>query len=438
MVPTPAAVRVGVVGLGYVGLHLALAFSRTGRVVGYDVDDTRVQQLAKGHDRNGEETAEDLRAADVAYTSDPLSLAACDLVILAVPTPVDAANRPDLGPLLAATADVGRALRLRTERDPAAPPAIVSYESTVYPGCTEETCVPALAKASGLAPGSGFKVAYSPERVNPGDAEHTIATVVKIVSAEDPGTLETVASAYARVAKAGVYRAPDIRTAEAAKVIENTQRDLNIALMNELSILFHRMGIDTREVLAAAGTKWNFLRFTPGLVGGHCIPVDPYYLTHKAEQLGYFPEVILAGRRINDAMGTWVAQESAKLLARTGVPLKGARVLVLGVAFKEDVADARDTRVEDLAKELASYGCDVTVHDPLVAPERVRRLGLVPVAVAEGTHDMVVLAVPHKAFRSLGASGVSSLVRRGGVVVDVKGVLARADVERVGLAYWSL
>jgi UDP-N-acetyl-D-galactosamine dehydrogenase len=324
------------------------------------------------------------------------------------------------------------------------------YESSTYPGCTEEDCVPVVEQVSGLRAGQGFQVGYSPERINPGDPEHRFATITKVVSAQSPEALERVARLYGEVVHAGIHRAPDIRTAEAAKIIENTQRDINIALMNELAVLFHRMGLNTLDVLRAAGTKWNFLRFTPGLVGGHCIPVDPYYLTYKAEQLGYFPQVILAGRRINDSMGRYVAQEAAKLLSRRGVGLSGARALVLGATFKEDVADARETRVVELVRELEQFGLHVEVHDPVLGPEGLRGIGLQPAdpsGLAEmgsarglGRFDLVVLAVPHQSFRNAGAKTLLSHLREPnrGVIVDVKGALDPSEVTADGAGYWRL
>jgi len=324
------------------------------------------------------------------------------------------------------------------------PGVVVVYESTVYPDTTEGVCVPILEESSGLRAGVDFKVGYSPERVNPGDPEHSLERVVKIVAGQDADALEAVAQLYALVVGAGVHRAPDIRTAEAAKVIENVQRDLNIALMNELAILFHRMGIDTGQVLRAAGTKWNFLPFQPGLVGGHCIPVDPYYLTFRAEDLGYYPEVILAGRRINDTMGSYIAQETVKLLIRGGRPVRGARVLVLGFAFKENVRDVRNTRVLDLVRELESYGVDAVVHDPVADPERVAGAGVTAVASpfeGDSRYDGVVIAVAHAAFRARDAASYVNLVKRGGgsgVIVDVKSILPKGAVVESGVLYWSL
>jgi UDP-N-acetyl-D-galactosamine dehydrogenase len=421
--------RVAVVGLGYVGLPLAALLAKHRSIVGFDLSEQRIQELRGGVDRNRETAAADLRRPGLQLTCDPLALAACDTFLVAVPTPVDKAKRPNLSFLLGASRTVGEALRRRHAERPTAPPAIVVFESTVYPGCTEEVCAPALETASGLAARTGFRLGYSPERINPGDREHTLENVVKIVAGQDADTLETIAGLYGQVVKAGVYRAPDIRTAEAAKVIENTQRDLNIALMNELSMLFHRLGLDTLEVLKAAGTKWNFLPFRPGLVGGHCIPEDPYYLTHKAEEVSFHPQVILAGRRINDEMGRYVAQETVKQLIRAGRPVKGSRVLVLGVTFKENVPDVRNTRVVDLVRELESYGCVVECFDPVAGEEAVRRLGMHwaagPDPLWEEAWDALVLAVPHREFlakRPL--AGIARLHSGSTIVVDVKGALA--------------
>ncbi len=408
--------------MGYVGLPLAVAFGRLFPTVGFDVDGRRVEELRRGHDRNGEVHPEELRAPHLDFTADPGTLKKSDFIIVAVPTPVDRAKRPDLSLLREASRLVGRHL---------SPGVTVVYESTVYPGCTEEVCVPILEAESGLRAGVDFKVGYSPERINPGDTEHTLANVVKVVAGQDEETRKRVSSVYRQVVAAGVYEAPDIRTAEAAKVIENVQRDLNIALMNELAMLFHRTGLSTREVLRAARTKWNFLPFAPGLVGGHCIPVDPYYLTHKAEEIGYHPELILAGRRINDGMGLYVARETVKLIIRAGKAVQGAAALVLGAAFKENVKDVRNTRVVDLMGELESFGVRVTVHDPVVGSESLRRLGF---RVAENPweeearYDAVVLAVPHAAFRERSPGDFLALLKMGpgssGVLVDVKGLLA--------------
>ncbi|RMG98986.1 MAG: nucleotide sugar dehydrogenase, partial [Candidatus Dadabacteria bacterium] len=348
-----------VVGLGYVGLPLAVAFGRKVPTLGFDVSEAKVAALRRGVDPTGELSADDLASTRIEYTTNPGDLRRASFVVVAVPTPIDRHKKPDLGPIVAASRSIGQNLT---------PGTVVVYESTVYPGVTEEVCVPVLERESGLACGRDFKVGYSPERINPGDKEHTLERIVKVVAGQDAETLEVVARVYETVVEAGVHRAPTIKTAEAAKVIENTQRDLNIALMNELSVIFNRMGIETRAVLEAAGTKWNFLRFTPGLVGGHCIGVDPYYLTYKAEELGYKPQVILAGRAINDGMGKYVAESTVKGLIRCGRAVQGSRVLVLGLTFKENVSDLRNSRVADVIAELRDYGVEVLAHDPLADP----------------------------------------------------------------------
>lgn len=419
--------HIAVIGLGYVGLPVAVAMAaRHGSVIAFDIDPERIRELAGGHDRTGENSAGDLAAATLDLTSDPARLAEADFHIITVPTPITATKRPDLGPLLAASRTVGRHLK---------PGAIVVYESTVYPGATEEDCVPILEAESGLTLGRDFGVGYSPERINPGDRQHRFETITKVVSGSDPATLDVVAAVYGSVVTAGIHRAPSIAVAEAAKVIENTQRDLNIALMNELSIIFQRLGIDTHDVLAAAGTKWNFLPFTPGLVGGHCIGVDPYYLTHRAEQFGYHPEVILAGRRINDGMGLLIARETVKHLLRQGI--RPQAVTVLGLTFKEDVPDIRNTRVIDIVHELESFGVRVQVSDPLADPVHTRhehRLDLVPFAALEPA-DAVILAVAHRDYRRLSWDDLGALLSGGsGLVVDVRSCLDRQGrPERIDL-----
>jgi UDP-N-acetyl-D-galactosamine dehydrogenase len=423
--------RVSVIGLGYVGLPVAVAFGKAGTpVVAFDVSSRRIGELKAGHDRTGEVSAEELRAAALHLTDDPADLGRADFHIVAVPTPIDDARRPDLDMVIAASRAVGAQLKRGD---------IVVYESTVYPGVTEDVCLPVLEQASGLKGGRDFTVGYSPERINPGDTEHRFETIVKVVSGQDAATLEVVAQVYGSVVRAGVHRASSIAVAEAAKVIENTQRDLNIALMNELSQIFHRLGIDTQDVLSAAGTKWNFLRFTPGLVGGHCIGVDPYYLTHRAEQIGYHPQVILAGRRINDDMGRFIAREAVKDLMRSGAPAR-PRITVLGITFKEDVPDVRNTRVVDIVDELKSFGVAVQLADPLADPDEVRHehgLDLMPVDTLEPA-DAVVLAVAHARFREPGWTFVRSLLRGGnGLVVDVKGCLDRA-ARPEGVRLWRL
>ena len=422
---------IAVVGLGYVGLPLAVAFGKKAPVIGFDISRRRIEELRRREDHTREVSPADLAESQVEYTTDPAALKRADFIIVTVPTPVDDAKQPDLSCLVSASELVGPQLR---------PGAIVVFESTVYPGVTEEVCVPVLERASGRVCGRDFKVGYSPERINPGDKEHSLARVVKVVSGMDAETLETVAEVYGLVAGRGVFKAASIKTAEAAKVIENTQRDLNIALMNELAMIFHRMGLDTSQVLEAAATKWNFLPFKPGLVGGHCISVDPYYLTQKAERLGYHPQVILAGRRINDSMGKYVAEQAVKLLVNQEVSVRQARVAVLGITFKENVPDIRNSKVVDIVRELSEYGITCLIHDPLASSEETQHeygLALVPESAIGGS-DAVILAVPHKVFLEKGAAWVRSLLRRPSrsVVMDVKSVLRKEDLPET--AYWRL
>jgi UDP-N-acetyl-D-galactosamine dehydrogenase len=426
--------QLAVVGLGYVGLPLATAFSKCLPTIGFDINPDRIAELQNGSDRNGEVEQASLRAPSLELTSDPLQLRRASFVIIAVPTPIDKAKQPDLLPLIEASRTVGKNLSCGTT---------VVYESTVYPGCTEEICIPVLEHESGFKAGTDFTVGYSPERINPGDVEHTLENVKKIVAGQDHETSELLGRVYGLVVKAGIHQTLHIRTAEAAKVIENVQRDLNIALMNELAMLFHRMGIDTADVFEAARSKWNFLPFEPGLVGGHCIPVDPYYLTHKAQEADYHPEVILAGRRINDSMGVYIAQETIRLLIQAGKIVRGAKTLILGVAFKPDVRDVRNTRVAELIQELENHGVDVAVHDPLVAPgalERFKaRVSSNPFKEKE-RYDGVILAVPHRIFQDQPKEAYASLLKNGGrpaVFVDVKGVLRRMRWKK-GVLYWSL
>ena len=423
--------RIGVIGLGYVGLPVALAFARKfPETVGFDIHREKVDELRRGYDRNQEHSAESLRSTTLRMTCNPEDLRRCTLFVVAVPTPVDKNNVPDLSPVERASETVGSVL---------AKGAVVVYESTVYPGVTEDVCGPILARASGLKQGVDFKLGYSPERINPGDKEHTLEKITKVVSGEDAETLERVASAYSAIVDAGVHRAPSIKVAEAAKVIENTQRDLNIALMNELAIIFDRLGIRTADVLAAAGTKWNFLKFRPGLVGGHCIGVDPYYLTTKAQQLGYQPEVILAGRRINNNVGAYVAQRLVRLLIEADITVKNARVGVLGLTFKEDCTDIRNSKVPDILRELRGFGISPSVHDPIADPaEAMREYGvkLVPAEELLGL-DAIILAVSHRGYLELGQPGILAMIRDGGVLVDVKSVLDPARTERK-IRYWSV
>jgi UDP-N-acetyl-D-galactosamine dehydrogenase len=425
------AERIAVVGLGYVGLPVALAFARRfPGTIGFDIDATKVEELRRGHDRTGEQQGDALATTTLRFTSDVSDLKGATFFVVAVPTPVDRDNRPDLTPVIKASETVGRVL---------SPGAVVAYESTVYPGVTEDICGPILERESGLRAGVDFHLGYSPERINPGDHEHTLERIVKVVAGDDEATLERLAAAYGAIIEAGVHRAPSIKVAEAAKVIENTQRDINIALMNEIALIFDRIGIRTADVLAAAGTKWNFLRFSPGLVGGHCIGVDPYYLTTKAQQLGYHPEVILAGRRINDRMGEYIAGRLVKLLIDADRPVKGARVGVLGLTFKENVADLRNSRVPDILRELAQFGIEARVHDPHASAEEARHEYGVELSPLEDLTDLdaLVLAVAHEAYLSAGARDLFTRLRPGGVLIDVKSVVSPGDVPS-GLTLWSL
>jgi UDP-N-acetyl-D-glucosamine/UDP-N-acetyl-D-galactosamine dehydrogenase len=423
---------VAVVGLGYVGLPIAVAFGKRHHTIGFDINKAKVEELQKGFDRTGEVSASDLRASDVQYTQDPFALKQADFIIVAVPTPINEAQQPDLKALRMSSELIGKNM---------SPGTIVVYESTVYPGATEEVCLPILEKTSGLKAGVDFKVGYSPERINPGDKEHTLEKIVKVVSAQDEESLEIVAATYGLVVKAGVHKASSIKVAEAAKVIENTQRDLNIALMNELALIFHRLGIDTKGVLEAAGTKWNFLKFSPGLVGGHCIGVDPYYLTHKAESVGYHPQVILAGRRINNGMGKFVAEQTMKRLGQLGRPVNELKVSVLGLTFKENVPDLRNSKVPDIIKELQEYGVQVVVHDPLAeSEEAVAEYGLHLSEWGSLTNaDGIVLAVAHRAYVEMGPQKILDLLRNQehGVLIDVKSVLDQSKLPK-SLAYWRL
>lgn len=423
---------IGVVGLGYVGLPVAVAFAKKFRVVGYDLSDEKLRSYKSGTDPTGEVGGEELRAAKLLeFTSDASHLGEADFIIVAVPTPVDNTHKPNFDPLIGASETIGRHMKRG---------ATVVFESTVYPGATEEVCIPVLERESRMKWKTDFSVGYSPERINPGDREHTFTKILKIVSGDTPETLERVASLYASVVTAGVHKAPSIKVAEAAKIIENSQRDINIALMNELSVIFDRMGIDTTEVLRAAATKWNFLPFRPGLVGGHCIGVDPYYLTHKAEMMGYYPDVILAGRQINDGMGKFIAEKTVKLMIAAGSPIKGARVNVLGVTFKEDCPDLRNSRVVDIVFELRSYGVDVFVHDPVASAGAARHeYGIelfdwdrLPQA------DAVVFAVAHRAFRGMAVDKLVPKVKSGGCVVDVKSILDPEALRSAGYSFWRL
>jgi len=453
----PASLRIGIIGLGYVGLPLAVEFARKYPVVGFDVKQSRIEELRRGEDNTREVDPADLSSVALVhesaprkglmFSSTPADLAACNVFIVTVPTPIDRYKRPDLSPLLRASETVGRVLK---------PGGVVIYESTVYPGATEEDCVPVLEQHSGLkfmtsttsplgdaggarfspSPPRGeggvrgvFYAGYSPERINPGDREHRVTAIKKVTSGSTPDAADFVDRLYASIITAGTHRASSIKVAEAAKVIENTQRDVNIALINELALICNRIGIDTQEVLAAAGTKWNFLPFRPGLVGGHCIGVDPYYLTHKAQELGYHPEVILAGRRINDNMGFYVAAQVVKLMAQKSIPVAGARILVMGLAFKENCPDVRNTRVVDIVSDLASYNAQVDVYDPCVNPEEAQHeYGITPVRQPEtGAYDAIVIAVAHDQFKAMGAPALRALGKPLHVLYDLKYALAAAD-----------
>jgi UDP-N-acetyl-D-glucosamine/UDP-N-acetyl-D-galactosamine dehydrogenase len=413
--------RIVVVGLGYVGLPVALAFARKFKgTIGFDINQARVDELNRHHDRTGESTPAELKEAGLTATTKLDDLKGATFFVVAVPTPVDDTKRPDLTPLIKASETVGKVLQKG---------AVVVFESTVYPGVTEEECGPVLERVSGLKRGVDFFLGYSPERINPGDKLHTLEKITKVVSGENEATLDRVAATYGAIIDAGVYRAQSIMVAEAAKVIENTQRDLNIALMNELALIFERKGLRTKDVIDAASTKWNFLRFHPGLVGGHCIGVDPYYLTTMAEKLGYHPQVILAGRRINDGMGAHVAQRVIKMLVHNDLPVKGARVAVLGLTFKEDVPDLRNSRVPDILQELKQYGATVLVHDPHAdVKEAQHEYGVTPVSFDELKElDAVIIAVSHKLLLDKGAALLAGL-KPGGVVFDVKSALPKAHI----------
>jgi UDP-N-acetyl-D-glucosamine/UDP-N-acetyl-D-galactosamine dehydrogenase len=423
---------VAVVGLGYVGLPLAVEFGKRGRTIGFDLSRAKVDSYCRWIDPTGEVSTQELKAAPgLEPTTDPALLGEADYIVVAVPTPVDDAHQPDFSPLVGASEVVGKHMRRG---------ATVVYESTVYPGATEEVCIPVLERFSGMKWKDGFHVGYSPERINPGDKEHSLTRIVKVVSGDDAQTLEKVAALYASVVTAGVHRASSIKVAEAAKVIENTQRDLNIALMNELAIIFDRLGIDTMEVLEAAGTKWNFLPFRPGLVGGHCIGVDPYYLTHKADKIGYHPQVILAGRRINDGMGKFIAEQTVKHMIRGGSAVKGAHVNVLGLTFKEDCADLRNSRVIDVIRELQSYDVVVHVHDPMAdAAEAQHEYGITLEAWSSLPRaDALVLAVAHREYLALGGEYLAAKIGPSGALIDVKSKIPVELMQQQGIALWRL
>jgi UDP-N-acetyl-D-galactosamine dehydrogenase len=425
--------KIAVVGLGYVGLPLAVEFGKKFTTVGVDLSIEKVSSYRSFVDPTGEVSTEDLRAAtQLTCHTDPQVLRDADFIIVAVPTPVDAAHQPDFTPLIKSSESVGKYIKRG---------AIVVYESTVYPGATEEVCIPLIEKYSGLKWKQDFFVGYSPERINPGDKERTVTKIIKVVSGDTPKTLKTISEVYGAVITAGIYEASSIKVAEASKVIENTQRDLNIALMNELAIIFNKIGIDTLEVLKASGTKWNFLPFRPGLVGGHCIGVDPYYLTHKADMLGYHPQVILAGRRINDGMAAYVAQQTVKKIIQTGGAVKGSKVIVLGLTFKENCPDLRNSKVADLVKELQDFGCDVSVHDPLAAKDEAEHeydIVLTDWNELPDKVDAIVAAVSHAEYTCQSEIELLSKLKKGGALIDIKSTYSAEVVEAAGYLVWRL
>ncbi len=423
--------KIAIIGLGYVGLTLANGLARKTTIIGFDKSETRIAELQKGYDHNYELGEAELSKLDIRFTADEKDLDSADFFIITVPTPVNAMKQPDLSYIVGASQLVGRHLK---------PKDIVVYESTVYPGATEEVGLPALEETSHLKAGTDFTLGYSPERINPGDTQHTLSNTIKIISAQDAATLDVLDEVYSMATDAGVYRAPTMKVAEAAKVIENTQRDLNISLINELAFIFHRLNIDTIEVLKAAETKWNFLSFRPGLVGGHCIGVDPYYLTYKAQQVGYDPNVILAGRRINDTMGKFIAERTIKNLIRIGVPIKHCRIAVLGITFKENCADTRNSRVIDLIHELRSYGTEVLVHDPVANPVLVKEEYGIELQPWEKIVDIeaIILAVAHQKYLELDKDVLQSKLNHRGLMMDVKSILNPHDFKGSGIIYWRL
>lgn len=421
--------KIAVVGLGYVGLPVAVAFGKKNSVIGFDINPTRIKELKENHDRTNEVTTEDLKVSDVEFTDSIDTLSQADFIIVAVPTPINKHNQPDLTPLISASKTVGKALKKGT---------IVVFESTVYPGATEEECVPVLEGNSGLKAGEDFFVGYSPERINPGDKTHTFETITKVVSGQTPEVLDIVADVYGSVVKAGVHKAPSIKVAEAAKVIENTQRDVNIALMNEFAVIFDKVGIDTNAVLAASGTKWNFLNFKPGLVGGHCIGVDPYYLTHKAQELGHHPEIILAGRRINDNMSKHVASNIIKELLKKGINVQNASINLLGLTFKENCPDLRNTKVIDIVRELEDYGLKINVNDVEADNETAKALYDIDLVSKENLSetDALIFAVPHRDYLE-NKSEYLDLLSDNGIVFDIKGIV-QADELKANQSIWRL
>lgn len=422
--PTPMNIKnieLAIIGLGYVGLPLAVEFGRKRKVVGFDINTLRIHELANGEDNTLETTREDLAAAEgLKFTTKQSDLASCNCYIVTVPTPIDEYKQPDLTPLIKASETVGKVLKKGD---------IVIYESTVYPGCTEEKCVPVLEQFSGLIFNKDFYCGYSPERINPGDKEHRVTSIRKVTSGSTPAVAELIDLLYNEIVLAGTHKAESIKVAEAAKVIENTQRDLNIALINELAVIFNKMGIDTESVLKAAGSKWNFLPFRPGLVGGHCIGVDPYYLTHKAQAIGYHPEIILAGRRLNDSMGGYVVAQLVKAMTKKRIQVDGAKVLVMGLTFKENCPDLRNTRVVDIVSELKEYNCLVDVYDPWVSTEEAdSEYGLTPVLeLAKGAYDAIVLTVAHEQFKSMGATAIRALGKPDSILYDLKYILSAQE-----------
>lgn len=421
---------IAVVGLGYVGMPLAVAFAKKAKVIGFDINEEKIKMYKKGIDVTNEVGNEAIAKTTVEFTSNPQDISKAKFIVIAVPTPIDKHNKPDLSLVESASKTVGENMQKGS---------IVVYESTVYPGVTEEICVPILEKASGLKCGTDFKVGYSPERINPGDKVNRLETIVKVVSGMDQESLDIIAGVYSMIIDAGVHKASSIKVAEAAKVIENAQRDINIAFVNELSIIFNRLGIDTLEVLEAAGTKWNFLHFRPGLVGGHCIGVDPYYLTYKAQELGYHPDVILSGRKINDSMGKYVAQNVVKQLIKDGCTIQGAKVLILGATFKEDVPDIRNSKVADIVCELEEFGVDVYISDPLADPEEVTNEYGFELCTNPPQVDAVIIAVAHKQYKEMSLKDIKDKLNgRCRVLVDIKGLFNRKEAEELGLRYWRL
>lgn len=423
--------HIAVIGLGYVGLPVAAEFAKQYPVVAFDKSKQRVIELKRGYDRTGEVTAEALRDLSMQITDDPNDLRQADFYILAVPTPINASKHPDLSLLIAASKTVGAYLK---------PGDIVVYESTVYPGATEQDCLPVLEEASGLVAGHDFKLGYSPERINPGDTEHTFTKITKVVSGQDAESLEIISHVYGSVVHAGVYQAPNIKTAEAAKVIENTQRDVNIALMNELAIIFDRMGIDTHEVLDAAATKWNFLHFKPGLVGGHCIGVDPYYLTYQSERHGYKPEIILAGRRINDDVGSYIGQQTIKKMIKAGYTIKDARVGIMGMTFKENCPDLRNSKVIDIVRELQEYGVECLIHDPVADSADAKQIYNIDLVAWQDLDDVdtIIMAVDHNQFKQYSVNDYHQKLRHQSILIDVKNVLNPYECQQAGIDLWRL